>query len=297
MTKRIAFLTLDDPGDYVIDDELAIDPLEDSGWRVNTVPWRQENANWVRFDAVVIRSTWDYFEDLDGFLAALGNIDTATRLANPLELVRWNARKTYMRDLEEKGIAIVRTSWPDAVQAEGFDTLFEELDCKEIVIKPVVGASGYDTFRVSGKTPADRLRQIDECLGDRPAMAQPFMPRILDEGEFSLFYFNGEYSHCVLKVPAAGEFRSQEERGGAIRAVQPPGILKSLGEQALAALDTVPLYARTDFIRDEDNHFLLMELELVEPSLYLRADPAAPRRFATAIDRWFDGARSRVSTW
>ena len=118
-------------------------------------------------------------------------------------------------------------------------------------------------------------------------MVQPFMPRILDEGEFSLFYFNGKYSHCILKVPAGGEFRCQEERGGAIRAVQPADEMKSLGQRVLAALDRTPLYARIDIIRGETGGFLLMELELVEPSLYLKATPLAPQRFAAAIDRWF----------
>lgn len=285
--KNIAFLTLEEPGDYVIDDELSIDPLSRAGWNVSTLPWRQEHATWNRFDAVVIRSTWDYWEDLEAFITVLEDIDASTRLANPLELVRWNLHKNYLQDLENRAIDIVPTIWPDRLQTSDFDAFCEELDCTELVIKPIVGASGYDTFRVSNKAPTDRLQGIAACFQERRAMVQPFVSRILDEGEFSLFYFKGEYSHCVLKVPASGEFRSQEERGGAIRAVRPPDDLKALGERVLAALDCVPLYARVDFVRGATGEFLLMELELVEPSLYLRTDPQAPQRFAAAIDHWF----------
>jgi hypothetical protein len=115
------------------------------------------------------------------------------------------------------------------------------------------------------------------------------MPRVLSEGEFSLFYFNGTFSHAILKTPAASEFRSQEERGAVIRPVRPEPQLLDRGKRALAALAVVPLYARADFIRDEDNDFLVMELELIEPSMYLRTDSDAPARFARAVDAWFSG--------
>lgn len=285
--KSIAFMTLEEPGDYIIDDELSIGPLDRAGWRVTTLPWRQVHTAWSQFDAVVIRSTWDYCDDLEGFVAVLEDVDASTRLANPLELVRWNLHKTYLQDLENRTIDIVPTLWPDRLKASDFDALFGELNSTEIVVKPVVGASGYDTFRLSDRSSIGRLQGVAECFDDHPAMVQPFMPRILDEGEFSLFYFNGEYSHCVLKTPAIGEFRSQEERGGSVRAVQPPDNMKSLGDRVLATLDGTPLYARVDFVRGETGDFLLMELELVEPSLYLKASPLAPQRFAAAIDRWF----------
>lgn len=136
---------------------------------------------------------------------------------------------------------------------------------------------------ISAKSPLDLLQHVAGRFDGRETMVQPFMPRILDEGEFSLFYFNGEYSHGVLKVPAKGEFRSQEERGGVIRRIRP------LGERVPAALEETPLYARVDFVRGDAGEFLLMELELVEPSLYLRTDPQAPFRFAAAINDWMSG--------
>jgi glutathione synthase/RimK-type ligase-like ATP-grasp enzyme len=285
--KRCAFLTLDEVGDFVIDDEHAIAPLARLAWNVDTVPWRQSTTPWSAFDAVVIRSTWDYWHDLDGFLGVLGAIDRQTRLANPLALVRWNLEKTYLRDLAARGVAIVPTLWPETVAADDFAGWAERLGSERLVIKPVVGANGEDAWRVAPTDPAERRARIAERFRGRRALVQPFMPRILDEGEYSLFYLGGRYSHAILKVPAAGEFRSQEEHGADVRAVAPPERLLECGERALRALDVAPLYARIDFVRDAADDFRLMEQELVEPSLYLRTDPGAPGRFAAALDAWF----------
>ena len=290
--KYCAFLTLDDVGDYVIDDEHAIAPLEALGWSVSTVSWRQKDIPWSHFDAVIIRSTWDYWDDVDAFLRTLEVIDRESRLANPLDLVRWNYRKTYMRDLAGRGVKIVPTLFPDSVSPESFPGWFEQHQCGQLVIKPVVGANGDDAYRISGEMSIDRLVHITGRFRDKPALVQPFMPHILDEGEYSLFYFDGEFSHAILKVPAKGEFRSQEEHGAEILAVEPEEQLHVRGHQAFQAIGEAPLYARIDFVRDSDGDFALMEQELIEPSLYLRMHPEAPGRFARAIEKRFAGSRN-----
>ncbi|MGA9575059.1 MAG: hypothetical protein WBS20_14065 [Lysobacterales bacterium] len=284
--KQCAFLTLEETGDFVIDDEHAIQPLNDLGWQVSTVSWRQNERPWRDFDIVVIRSTWDYWNDVPVFLDTLARIDGETRLANRLDLVQWNLAKTYMRDLQHKGIGIVPTLWADSLQADFLARYQNELGSDEIVVKPVVGANGEDAFRVrEGDTPR-RLADIAARFRNRDCMIQPFMPKILSEGEYSLFFFGGEYSHAILKIPAASEFRSQEEHGAEIRSVVPHAKLLSRARQAIATISPAPLYARIDFIRDAKDDYLLMELEMIEPSMYLRMDPQAPRRFAVAIDRW-----------
>jgi len=285
--KKCAFLTLDQRGDYVIDDEHAIAPLEQLGWVVSTLSWRQTDIPWSDFDAVVIRSTWDYWNDVPAFLDTLSAIDRQARLENPLEMVQWNLVKTYLADLESSGIGIVPTLWPAVVSVESFPEFFGRLGCSELVIKPIVGANGDDAYRVSADDPVERLTRISGRFGNRKALVQPFMPRILTEGEYSLFFFNGEFSHAILKTPTGTEFRSQEERGGEITSVVPDERLLYRGLQALAVLSTVPLYARADFVRNEKNDFVVMELELIEPSMYLRTHPDAPARFAQAIDRRF----------
>jgi len=284
--NQCAFLTLDETGDFVIDDEHAIEPMKTLGWEVSTVSWRQTSRPWSDFDIVIIRSTWDYWNDVPEFLDTLRQINAETRLANRLDLVHWNLAKTYMRDLDGQGIGIVPTCWAASLDVDAFKGLHGELGTDEIVVKPVVGANGEDAFRVSRTDTPERLGSIAARFRQRECMIQPFMANIISEGEYSLFFFNGEYSHAILKVPAKSEFRSQEERGADIRSVEPQAKLLQRAHEALATLSPSPLYARIDFVRNDEDDFLVMELELIEPSLYLRMDPQAPGRFAAAIDQW-----------
>lgn len=288
--KQCAFLTLDERGDFVIDDECAIGPLDDIGWQVSTVSWRQTRQPWSVFDAVIIRSTWDYWSDVPAFLETLAQINRETHLANPLDLVHWNLAKTYLRDLEGNGIGIVPTLWAQGFSPANLGRWCRELAAGELVVKPVIGANGEDAFRVSPDDSPDRLERIGERFRDREFMVQRFMPEILVEGEFSLFYFAGEFSHAILKTPAESEFRSQEERGAEIRLVRPEGQLLTRAREALETIEPRPLYARIDFVRTGAVDFVVMELELIEPSMYLRMEPSAPARFARAIDRWFQSS-------
>ena len=284
--RQCAFLTLDETGDFVIDDEHAIAPLRDLGWEVSTVSWRQTERPWSEFEFAIIRSTWDYWNDVAVFLETLARIDRQTRLANRLDLVHWNLAKTYLRDLQQHGIGIVPTLWAGSLQTDFRTRYSQELGTAEIVVKPVIGANGEDAFRVTPDDTPERLAAIAARFQNRDCMLQPFMPNVISEGEYSLFFFGGEYSHAILKIPAAAEFRSQEEHGAEIRAVAPHARLLQRARQAVATISPAPLYARIDFIRDARDDFLLMEMEMIEPSMYLRMDPGAPGRFAAAIDRW-----------
>jgi glutathione synthase/RimK-type ligase-like ATP-grasp enzyme len=283
--QRCAFLTLDDPSSYVIDDELAVAPLRDLGWEAEWVPWRRPGVAWEGYDAVVIRSTYDYTEAPEAFLAVLEAIERAgTPLFNELALVRWNVRKTYLRDLAERGVPVVPTVWRDRLRPGELPELLRAVGADEAVVKPVVGASAGGAFRLDARSVREQADEIEAWYADRALMAQPFVPAIVEEGEFSLFYFNGEHSHTILKTPRTGDFRVQEEHGGRIQAVQADEALLAAGRLALGAIGSTPLYARADFVRaTADGGFWLMELELIEPSLYLRMDPAAPERFARAI--------------
>ncbi len=285
--KKCAFLTLQERGDFVIDDELAVQPLEQLGWRVAILSWRQRDVPWRAFDGVVVRSTWDYWNDVPGFLEVLSRIDRETRLANPVDLVHWNLPKTYLLDLAGKGVGVVETIWLDELREGFMADCARRLKTDQLVVKPVVGANGEDAYRMGPGEAPGRLREIADRFRGRPCMVQPFMRNILSEGEYSLFYFGGVFSHAILKVPARGEFRSQEERGAAIRPIVPEDRLRLRGRRALEAVSPAPLYARIDLVRNAESDFEVMELELIEPSLYLRTDPEAPERFARAVDAWF----------
>ena len=282
--KRIAFLSADNLEGYVFDDHLAIEPLRELGWNVDTVSWRRSDLDWSVFAGVVIRTTWDYHNHVTEFLDVLNLIESTTKLANPLSIVKWNANKTYLRLLESHGARVVQTIWGEGqVESQHIQRWFAELETDDIVVKPTVSASAVDTFRVQKQFPIDA--KVSATFAGRQFMVQPFMNGIISEGEFSLFYFRGNYSHTILKTPKARDFRVQEEHGGLIQAVEPSDGILNAGKAVMALIEPTPLYARIDLVRDKDE-FVLMELELIEPALYLRMDEGAPQRFARAIDEW-----------
>lgn len=283
--RRCAFLTLDDTSDWMIDDELANEPLQALGWSVESIPWQRPGVAWDSFDVVVIRSPWDYTDHLDAFMAVLEEIErTGTLLLNGLELVRWNLEKSYLLDLAARGVPIVPTIWRDRLRPGELRPLLEEIDTPELIVKPVVGAGAIGTFRLERPVSRELEDEVEAYFADRALMAQPFVPAVTAEGEYSLIYFNGEFSHAILKTPKAGDFRVQEEWGGQIRPVEPDDALRAITETVLHAIDEDPFYARADLVRaSDDAGYWLMELELIEPALYLRMDPQAPERFARAL--------------
>lgn len=273
---------MDDLAGYVSDDELAINPLNDLGWEVSTISWRDPTVGWSQFEAVIVRTPWDYQEQPEEFLRVLRLIeDSSARLENPISIIEWNLDKKYLRDIEHRGVRIVPTIWSDdLVSAERFVEWKRKLASDELIIKPTISATAKDTFR---------LAEFDEHLIDlfeaRSFMVQPFVRQVIEEGEFSLFYFNGIYSHTILKSPRKGDFRVQEEHGGLISAFNPEPKMLRAAEMINALINPTPLYSRIDLVRCDDGGFALMELELIEPALYFRMDERSPYLFAQEFDR------------
>jgi glutathione synthase/RimK-type ligase-like ATP-grasp enzyme len=294
MRRSCAFLTMHSLDGFVTDDHLVHAPLAAAGWTLQYIPWRQKGIDWSRYDLVLIRSTWDYHRDADAFLAVLAEIHrSGTCLQNDLDLVTWNLRKTYLHDLEAAGIPIVPTRWGEGLDMDRLDRLFDTLDAGEIVVKPVVSAGAHDTFRLPRHAPRDTLAQVADTFAQRPFMAQPFLDAIVQEGEYSVFFFGGSHSHTVVKRPKTGDFRVQEEHGGQLCAVAPEARLLSQANAVVESLRQPPLYARVDLVRGSDGRFLLMEIELIEPSLYFRISPGSPARFVQALERWMQGGIGR----
>ena len=282
-----------DAGDYVTDYHVSFEPMQALGWAVETVDWRSER-NWNRFDAVYICAPWDYPQHVDEFRRVLRAIDASSaRLFNDIAIVDWNLEKTYLRDIEQRGDDIVPSTWYDSFAASDVPVFFREHSCDKLVIKPTVGANAQDTFVLTNPVDAKLLATLQLVFNNRRFFVQPFIENIRSEGEFSLFFFNGVYSHAILKTPKPGDFRVQEEHGADIIPVAPPAGLLPIARQVFSHIEPMPVYGRGDWVRGPDGRFLLMELELIEPSLYLRTDRNAATRFAAAFNQRFEELASK----
>lgn len=280
--KPVAFLTTDDLHGHVTDDHLAVEPLQALGRPVAFVSWRG-TGSWADYAGVVIRSTWDYTEAAGDFIQTLSQqVSGGTRLANPLSVVRWNLDKSYLKDLARAGVPVVPTLWPSALNAGVLSEATRRFGQSDLVVKPVLGASARDTFLIRDGFIDNRLLGRFE---NQPCMVQPYLEAIATEGEYSLFYFGGTLSHAISKRPARGDFRVQEEHGGQLAAIEPDASMLACAQKALAVVAEPTLYARVDLVRTQAG-LAVMELELIEPSLYLRLCERAPENLAMAVERW-----------
>lgn len=290
--KLCAVLSMDKLDDFEAYDHLFEPHLLSLGWQVEVVSWRAKNVAWDNYDAVIIRTPWDYQEDAEAFLQVLESIEESTaHLENNLAIVRWNIDKIYLKELAELGVDLVPTLWRNAIGTQQHITeddltqYFAHFCQEQIVLKPRISANADNTFWLSKANAKQSLTAINDAFRERDFMIQPFMEHIVSEGEYSLFYFNGDYSHAILKTPKADDFRVQEEHGGRLTKIEPEPVLVEHAEQCMKAISelfNMPLYARVDFVRHQTG-FALMEAELIEPSLYFNMDEQSPRRFAQAF--------------
>jgi hypothetical protein len=282
---RCAYLEMDNMGDFVTDADLSIGPMASLGWQVDMVSWRTSDVDWNDFDAVYICTPWDYPEAPDEFMRVLERINTSSAiLVNDIALVRWSLAKTYLRDLEVQGADIVPSTWFDCFDAAGINSCFARNATDRIVIKPQVGANAGHAYVLKQPIEEHTMEELRHVFNNRPYLVQPFISTVQTEGEFSLFFFASEYSHAILKLPKDGDFRTQEEHGSDIKSIVAEAGLIDTARKVLALVEPQPVYVRADFVRGDDDGFLLMELELIEPSMYLRTDEESAGRFARAFD-------------
>ena len=285
MGRRCAYLTMDDISGFVSDAELSFPPMAELGWNVEMVPW-QSDADWNAYELVYICTPWDYQNDVAGFLDVLATIENSSaRLVNSLDLVHWNLQKTYLRELESRGADIVPSRFFDCFDADRVAACFDGYGTGTIVVKPVVGANSDNVFVLTRPLNDDLIDELSHVFADRPFFVQPFVDSVRSEGEYSLFFFGGEYSHAILKKPKPGDFRTQEEHGADILSVEASAALVEKARRVLGEVNPQPVYVRADFVRGAGERFLLMELELIEPALYFRTDPGSAGRFASALSR------------
>ncbi|MFT6895885.1 MAG: glutathione synthase/RimK-type ligase-like ATP-grasp enzyme [Paraglaciecola sp.] len=285
--KRCAFLSMDSLEGFYAYDYMLFAPLKAYGWQAEEVSWHKADVDWNQYDVVVVRSTWDYQENAEAFVSCLQRIDASSAvLANSMALLLWNINKTYLQDIAGQGINIVPTDWFETFDLADVAQSFAHFGVEEIVLKPTVSANADHTYRLNREQLLAQGLALKEIFSQRPFMVQPFLPAVLEEGEYSLFYFNGHYSHCILKQPKADDFRVQEEHGGQLTSVQPTEEMLTQARHTMAAMPDDALYARIDLLRCSAE-FAVMEIELIEPSLYFNMDENSAQFFADAFIECF----------
>ncbi len=235
------------------------------------------------FDLILPILAWGYQRDCPAWFALLQRFEAENLpIANPAKLLRWNTDKAYLAELAEAGVATVPTLIRESMSDAALASAREILESPRLVVKPPISGGADGTYLIG---PSDPLPL--EALEQR-MLVQPFLPAISEDGEYSLFYMGGRYSHAISKHPAEGDFRVQEQFGGTECAIDAPDDSKALAQAALAATDNLlncgtPTYARIDMVRDSAGQFRLMELELIEPSLFLGFAQDKGAMFAQAI--------------
>jgi len=281
---RVCFVTCRRWPEISESDRLVARALERRGVRVEGLAWNEPAADFEGFDAVVLRSNWDYHFDPEAFLGWLDRLERAgARIVNPPALVRWNLSKRYLLALQAAGVPTVATTVLEDETRAGLEAIMRRHGWRACVLKPEIGASAHDTRLVTQETLSEAATAIATGAIRRPALVQPFVEEVRTRGEWSLVFIGGDLTHSVLKRPAAGEFRVQSHLGGTVHAEPaPPGALPP-ARAALAALPEPPLYARIDAV-ETPGGVLIMEVEVNEPSLFFtHAPPAAAERFAQAL--------------
>ncbi|HEU5062985.1 MAG TPA: hypothetical protein VFT79_07510 [Solirubrobacterales bacterium] len=277
---RIAIATCSGYADLKVDDELLREALAERGCEAASVVWDEARTDWGGFDLCLVRSTWDYHEKHPEFLAWTRAAEAATALRNPAELIAWNSEKTYLRGLAEAGVPTVPTLWVERGSDLDLEGELGARGWEEVVVKPVVDLGAKNLHRVRADEAQAALTTV---LERGEAMVQPFLPSLEAEGELSLIYIDGAFSHAVRKRPTAGDFRVQSIWGGTMDPADAEPQHVEVAQRALAQLDEPPLYARVDLVTDLEANPALIELELIEPNLYLNTNQTAAKRLANAV--------------
>ena len=265
----------------VPENDLLVQELAALGATAEIQPW-DEPLDWSAVGLAVVRTTWDYWLRHEEFTAWAERVDGLTRLQNPAEVLRWNSHKGYLAELDALGVPVVPTRLVGrgASERDRADALAPFGDA-EVVLKPAVSAGARGALRAVAADAAAAVH-LAELVAEGDALVQPFAESVLAAGEVSLVFFDGEYSHAVRKVPASGEYRIHEHHGGTVRPHTATGAELAVARRALATAPAATSYGRVDLVEFERGP-AVMELELIEPELFLPYAPGATARYARTL--------------
>jgi len=275
--KKIAVLASDNmmPGAsnqradfFERDEEMGklIPAFEKHGMSLDLIPWRRASDVADNYDAILPLLVWDYFEGNETvFISEMAKVEAKTKLLNDFSTLKWNSNKSYLDELEHEGAPVIGTIAVARVTETNVMKAFADLQTDTLVIKPQVGGGAWRQVLHKKGEPFPSK----DTLPPEGAMIQAFLPSVVEEGEYSFLYFGGQFSHGLIKRPKKGDYRIQSLYGGTEETYEPTHKERASARLVLDALDFTPLYARIDLLRGLDGRLKLIELEMIEPYLYL----------------------------
>jgi glutathione synthase/RimK-type ligase-like ATP-grasp enzyme len=276
---RLAFLIpapdFPEPWEWAFEGEA--DALAERGFAIDPVPWT-EASDLTGYDLIVPLLVWGYFDRFADWLALLNRFERdGLPVVNPPKLLRWNSDKAYLAELAGKGVATVPTLAVDHCDEAALAEARRRFGTEQLIVKPPISAGAAGTHCLGPHEP------LPDVNRGRRAIIQPMIGSIVSEGEYSLILFDGVLSHAVVKRPKTGDFRVQPHLGGTTVRCDPPPGGETLALAALAEAPAAASYARVDMITGDVGKLMIMELELIEPALFLTEAPEGKARFAEAI--------------
>lgn len=321
----VALVTCRQLPDLTPDDRRLLVPLQERGIAAAPVVWDDPDADWSRYAGVVVRSPWDYHVKPRSFGEWIDRLArSGVPLWNPPAVLRWNLHKSYLEELAAEGVTVVPTRRMRRGEPASLREVLDQTGWTRVVVKPAISAGARRTMLVDRGGAAARERAVRTLLSRVDVLVQPYVTAVAEKGEWSVVFLDGAYSHSALKQPRAGDFRVQERFGGSYTVAEPPpelveqarrvaeagrllagragtasggaaGRRASGGGPPGAAVESDLLYARVDGVY-EDRAFTLLELEVLEPSLFFEVEPASAGRFADALAKRLAGGPGRPSS-
>lgn len=281
MSQHIAIVSYFSTGAYdtnnIDEDKLLSSILKELGISLEIVAWSDPEADWSKFTTLLIKSTWDYFDFYPEFLNWIQKIKSlGIPVLNDLDTILWNSSKSYLLEIEEKGFPVISGLILKNGKEIDADQIRQKIKTDTWVVKPLVSGGAKNTLKIKASDWESYADQVRDLVKDEDFLVQPFIREVQTVGEYSLIFFNQKFSHAVLKTPANADFRVQHYFGGTIQTIDPsPEMLHSC-QVLVDEFATGSLYSRVDGV-EIDGVFHLMELELIEPYLFLGlADQAIP---------------------
>ncbi len=269
----------------LLEDKILQTSLEKKELKVCKKDWADKDFDWTTTKYAIFRTTWDYFERFDEFLAWLEDTKNKTTFINSAEIINWNIDKHYLQDLERNKINIAPTLFIEKGDTITLQELFKTTHWNEAVIKPAISGAARHTYRVSPSNYRNYEKIFKELIDKECMLFQEFLNSITEKGEISLIMIDQKFTHAVKKMAKKGDFRVQDDHGGKVERYCPSQTEILFAEQCIENSPFSPIYARVDIVYDNKNKISLSELELIEPELWFRNNPESAKLLAEKIEK------------